>query len=469
MITQATAPPKSARIDWDLIGRYDTRGPRYTSYPTAIQFTDTFSADDYAREARDSNSAEPPRPLSIYLHIPFCEHLCFYCACNKIATKDRARGAEYLDYLLREIDLQAELLDHRRRVDQLHLGGGTPTFLTPSQLGMILDRLKSGFHFSDDDSGDYSIEIDPRTVSTADMRALRGLGFNRVSLGVQDFDPNVQLAVHRLQSREQTLDILTASRDAGIRSINVDLIYGLPKQSVASIQDTLGQVIEARPERVSLFNYAHLPERFAPQRRIQMQDLPGADQKLEMLKTSVKLVTDAGYVYIGMDHFALPEDELARSKADGTLHRNFQGYTTHADCELVGFGVSSIGHIGRCFSQNAHDLKTYKQCIDDQRLPVVKGTLLDDDDLLRAHIINALMCFGQLDMKDVERRFDIEFSEYFKPELDKLQGFAEDGLLGIQQDRITATSQGRMLVRNICAAFDRYLGEQQPERFSRTI
>lgn len=461
--------PENPPFDWDLIGRYDTRGPRYTSYPTAVQFSDGFSAGEYARQVRQSNAASPPRPLSLYLHIPFCEHLCFYCACNKIATKNHARGAEYLDYLLREIDLQAQLHSPGRRVEQLHLGGGTPTFLTPDELGLIVTRLKQWFRFSDDAAGDYSIEIDPRTVSAADMDALRRLGFNRVSLGVQDFDPAVQQAVHRLQSREQTLGILAASRDAGIRSINVDLIYGLPKQSTASIRDTVGEVIDARPERVSLFNYAHLPERFVPQRRIRTEDLPGADEKLEMLKTAVELITAAGYVYIGMDHFALPGDALARSQADGTLHRNFQGYTTHADCELLGFGVSSIGRIGRCFSQNVHDLKTYQQMVSQGRLPIVKGTLLDDDDELRGRIINDLMCFGELDTARVEREFDIEFFEYFRAELEKMRTFVDDGLVHIDRSRITVTNRGRMLVRNICAAFDRYLPDQEPQRFSRTI
>jgi len=467
--SETIEPPGAPHFDWDLIGRYDTRGPRYTSYPTAVQFNDEFSAKDYRRQVRRSNAAAVPRPLSVYLHIPFCEHLCFYCACNKIATRNRARGTEYLHYLLGEIDLQAQLHDPGRRIEQLHFGGGTPTFLTTGELAMILARLRRWFHFADDASGDYSIEIDPRTVSAADMDALRAIGFNRVSLGVQDFDPAVQKAVHRLQSREQTLHILAASREAGVRSINVDLIYGLPKQSESSIRDTVGEVIDARPERVSLFNYAHLPERFIPQRRIRAQDLPGADRKLRMLKTAVELITAAGYVYIGMDHFALPGDSLARSQADGTLHRNFQGYTTHADCELVGFGVSSIGHVGRCFSQNAHDLKTYMKMIDEQRLPIVKGTMLDDDDELRAHIINALMCFGELDTVRVERQFNIEFFDYFRTELSKLRTFMADGLVYIDRNRVAVTNRGRMLVRNICAAFDRYLPDHEPQRFSKTI
>jgi len=456
------------QFDWDLIRRYDTRGPRYTSYPTALQFDDGFSAADYESQIRRSNETAAS-PLSVYIHIPFCEHLCFYCACNKIATRNRSLAEGYLDHLLREIDLRSRLFDSGRHVEQLHFGGGTPTFLTAVQLGSILDRLKSWFPFSDDAHGDYSIEIDPRTVSPEYMRALRDLGFNRASLGVQDFDEAVQQAVHRIQPREKTLEIMHAARDAGIRSVNVDLIYGLPKQSVGSMRDTLGQVIDAGPDRISLFNYAHLPDRFPAQRRIRDEDLPDAEEKLDMLKTSVEMVTDAGYVYIGMDHFALPDDELARARADGTLHRSFQGYTTHADCELVGFGVSSIGYAGRCFSQNLYRVQDYEQCIRDGRLPIAKGVVLDDDDVLRADIINRLMCFGELDVADMERRYGIEFPHYFAPEIDRLDTLRSDGLVNIDQARITVTDRGWMLVRNICASFDRYLPEHQADRFSRTI
>jgi len=456
------------QFDWDLIRRYDTRGPRYTSYPTALQFNDRFSPSDYEAQVRRSNDTGSD-PLSVYVHIPFCEHLCFYCACNKIATKNRSRGADYLEYLLREIDLRAGLFGSDRRIEQLHLGGGTPTFLTPEQLGSILDRLRRWFAFADDASGDYSIEIDPRTVGAGDMHALRALGFNRASLGVQDFDPAVQVAVHRIQPREQTLAIMEAARNAGIRSLNVDLIYGLPKQSAASMRDTLGQVIDASPDRISLFNYAHLPDRFPAQRRIRDEDLPDAEEKLDMLKASVEMVTEAGYVYIGMDHFARPDDELARAKTEGTLHRNFQGYTTHADCELVGFGVSSIGYTGRCFSQNAHGIQAYQESIDAGRLPIAKGVVLDDDDVLRAEVINRLMCFGELDVASVERRYGIDFEEYFGPEIGRLDRLESDGLVRLDAGRITVTDRGRMLVRNICASFDRYLPEHQAERFSRTI
>ncbi|HSH44132.1 MAG TPA: oxygen-independent coproporphyrinogen III oxidase, partial [Arenicellales bacterium] len=456
------------QLDWDLIRRYDTRGPRYTSYPTALQFTDGFSERDYVDQVRRSRESAD-RPLSVYIHIPFCEHLCFYCACNKIATRNRSLAEDYLEHLLREIDLRSPHFGGGGHIEQLHFGGGTPTFLTTAQLDSILDALRKWFSFSDDAGGDYSIEIDPRTVSAADMHALRELGFNRVSLGVQDFDPAVQLAVHRIQPREQTLSIMQAARDAGIRSVNVDLIYGLPKQSVASMRDTLGRVIEAAPDRISLFNYAHLPERFPAQRRIRDEDLPDAEEKLEMLKTSVEMVTDAGYVYIGMDHFALPGDELARAKADGTLHRTFQGYTTHAGCELVGFGVSSIGYTGRCFSQNAHDIGRYQEAIANGRIPVAKGVILDDDDVLRAEVINKLMCFGELDLPAVERRYGIDFAQYFDEELARLARLQSDGLVRLESERISVTPRGWMLVRNICASFDRYLPEHEADRFSRTI
>lgn len=468
MAVETRALTEKAQFDWDLIRRYDTRGPRYTSYPTALQFSDRFPAADYEAQVLQSSLAAPA-PLSAYVHIPFCEHLCFYCACNKIATRNRSRAAGYLDYLLREIDLRSSLFGPGRRIEQLHFGGGTPTFLSAAQLASILDALRNWFSFSDDARGDYSIEIDPRTVSPVDMHALRALGFNRASLGVQDFDKAVQVAVHRIQPREQTLAIMQAAREAGFRSLNVDLIYGLPKQSVASMRDTLGQVIDASPDRVSLFNYAHLPDRFPAQRRIRNEDLPGAEEKLDMLEASVEMVTEAGYVYIGMDHFALPGDELARAQSDGTLHRSFQGYTTHADCELIGFGVSAIGYTGRCFSQNAHGIQEYQDCIDEGRLPISRGVLLDDDDVLRADVINRLMCFGELDVPGVEKRYGIEFREYFEPEIDSLGELQSDGLVRIEPDRIAVTDRGRMLVRNICASFDRYLPAHQPDRFSRTI
>lgn len=456
------------QLDWDLIRRYDTRGPRYTSYPTALQFDERFTACDYEEQVRLSNGT-PRGPLSIYIHIPFCEHLCFYCACNKIATKNRSLAADYLAYLLREIDLRSALFGAGRRVEQLHFGGGTPTFLTTGQLESILTGLHRWFDFSDDASGDYSIEIDPRTVSPDDMAALRTLGFNRASLGVQDFDPAVQVAVHRIQPREQTLSIMQAARDTGFRSINVDLIYGLPKQGVASMRDTLGQILDASPDRISLFNYAHLPERFPAQRRIRDADLPDAEEKLDMLKASVEMVTEAGYVYIGMDHFARPDDELARAKAEGTLHRSFQGYTTHAGCELVGLGVSSIGYTGRCFSQNDHGIREYRKHIDDGQLPIARGVLLDDDDVLRADVINRLMCFGELDLPGVERRHGIDFHAYFGAELDSLDALQSDGLVHLEPNRIAVTERGRMLVRNVCATFDRYLPTHQSARFSRTI
>lgn len=460
--------PQDVQFDWDLIRRYDTRGPRYTSYPTALQFNERFAASDYQDQVRHSNN-RAPRPLSAYIHIPFCEHLCFYCACNKVATRNKSLAADYREYLLREIDLRCRLFGSDRRIEQLHFGGGTPTFLTSKQLASILDRLKRWFAFSDDAVGDFSIEVDPRTVSGGDMHALRALGFNRVSLGVQDFDEIVQRAVHRIQPREQTLKIMNASRDAGIRSLNVDLIYGLPKQSVASMDDTLGRVIEASPDRISLFNYAHLPDRFPAQRRIRDADLPGAEAKLDMLRSCVELVTGADYVYIGMDHFARRGDELARAKAAGTLHRSFQGYTTHADCDLVGFGVSSIGYTGRCFSQNAHNIQEYRRYIDNGSLPITRGVILDDDDVLRADVINRLMCFGELELSDIGRRHGIDAAAYFRCELDRLGGLEADGLLRLEPDRIAVTARGWMLVRNICAVFDRYLPEHQPGRFSRAI
>jgi len=459
---------ETATFDWDLIRRYDTRGPRYTSYPTALQFSEGFSAEDYAEQVHHSNTASAA-PLSIYVHIPFCEHLCFYCACNKIATRNRALASRYLDALFREIDLRSELFSRDRAVEQLHFGGGTPTFLTMEQLGGVVQRLKQWFDFRADEHGDYSIEVDPRTVTPGDMQALRDIGFNRASLGVQDFDETVQEAVHRIQPREQTLGIMQAAREAGIRSINVDLIYGLPCQSVESMRETLAGVLGAAPDRISLFNYAHLPDRFPAQKRIRDEDIPDPAEKFHMLKTSVEMITAAGYVYIGMDHFALPTDELARARNDGTLCRSFQGYTTHAGCELIGFGVSSIGQVGRSFSQNAYRVDDYERLLEAGRLPVTKGVVMDDDDVIRAHIINELMCFGSLDMQATSARFGIEFADYFRRELAALGRFADDRLLTMDAGRIEVMEQGRMLIRNICATFDRYLQEHAQTRFSRTI
>lgn len=456
-------------FDWDLIQRYDTTGPRYTSYPTAVQFSDSFSAADYRNHALISNSGAA-KPLSLYFHIPFCSTLCFYCACNKIVTKNKAKGEAYLHRLLAEVGLQAALFDPGRRVQQVHLGGGTPTFFSVEQIRTLLEEVSRHFNLSDDESGrDFSIEIDPRTVDSDIVHGLRGLGFNRISLGVQDFDADVQRAVHRIQSPAETLGVIEAAREAGFKSINVDLMYGLPLQTQGSFHETLAAVIGAAPDRVCIFNYAHLPRRFAPQRRIRDEDLPTPDEKLAILQQTVATLTDSGYRYIGMDHFARPDDELSRAQDDGSLYRNFQGYTTHADCDLVGLGISSIGRVGNCYSQNYHDTDGYYTYVDRHELPVTRGVTLDADDVLRRDIINQLMCYGTLEIDPLEQRYGISFDSYFAAELGALSQFEKDGLLRQQGRDIRVTPAGRALVRNICMAFDRYLKTTDGQRFSRLI
>ncbi|MDJ0872880.1 MAG: oxygen-independent coproporphyrinogen III oxidase, partial [Gammaproteobacteria bacterium] len=349
----------SVRFDAELIQRYDKSGPRYTSYPTAVQFHEAFGADRYAAWTEHTNGEPIPRPLSLYFHIPFCDTVCFYCACNKIATKDRGKAVPYLDHLYREIQMQGALFDKDRSVDQLHWGGGTPTFISHQQMRELMQTTGEHFRLRDDDEGEYSIEIDPREADSDTVAMLREIGFNRMSLGVQDFDPQVQKGVNRLQSYDETMTVLQAARAEGFKSVSVDLIYGLPFQSAASFDRTLDLIIGAGPDRLSLFNYAHLPEIFKPQRRIDADSLPSAAEKLRILQLSIQRLTDAGYVFIGMDHFAKPDDELAVAQQRHTLYRNFQGYSTHANCDLIGMGITSIGMVGDTYSQNVKTLDAY--------------------------------------------------------------------------------------------------------------
>ena len=397
---------------------------------------------------------------------------CFYCGCNRIITRDTARGEAYLARLYREIALTAPLFDRDREVIQLHFGGGTPNFLSPAQLREVVDTLRSHFHFSDADERDLSIELDPRFVSPADIAELAAAGFNRASFGVQDFDPEVQVAVNRIQSVEETRAVVDACRGNGFRSVNIDLIYGLPKQTREGFARTLDIVTGMRPDRVAVYGYAHLPELFKPQKQIVGADLPDAETRLALLQLAIERLTAAGYCYIGMDHFALPDDELALAQARGGLHRNFMGYTTHADSDLVGLGVSAISHVGDSFSQNPRDLPSWQAALDEGRLPVFRGMRLDEDDQLRADLIQQLMCQGEIPMAALERRYGIDFAAYFADALAKLQPLAEDGLVRIEADRITVTSRGRMLLRNIAMCFDRYLDQPVTDarpRFSRAI
>ena len=468
-----TATPTNLpfEADLELIRRLDRNGPRYTSYPTADRFVETFGADIYKTWAAQRRTGTARRPLSIYVHLPFCSTVCFYCACNKVITANKARGVEYLRYLTREIELQSDLLEGMPRVEQMHWGGGTPTFFTNEQLAQLYNTLRRHFEFAP--GGEYSIEIDPRTVSEASITGLREMGFNRISLGVQDFDPDVQRAVNRVQSEEDTLKIIAAARHAGFHSINIDLIYGLPLQNQITFSRTLARVIAAQPDRIAVYNYAHMPTRFKSQRRIIDNQLPAPQVKLKLLGLAAQRLTEAGYVYIGMDHFALPGDALAVAQREGRLHRNFQGYSTHAECDLVALGVSAIGTIGPTYSQNARDLHDYYERIERGMLPIVRGIELGPDDLLRRAVIQALMCQFELSTAVIESTYLIDFKTYFKHEIVELHDLAQAGLveLGEHSDgHITVTAKGRMLIRNVCMVFDKYLrNPQEITRYSRVI
>ena len=453
-----------------LLQRFDVSGPRYTSYPTADRFVEAFGCDEYsaALAHRRSGAAAMALPLSVYVHIPFCESLCYYCACNKIITKHHERAEPYLRYLSREIDLHTAQLGIGQPVSQVHLGGGTPTFFNDRQLAELMDMLRRNFTLAP--GGEYSIEVDPRTVDAQRLSVLHGLGFNRLSFGVQDFDPEVQKAVHRIQPAEQVFALVEAARGIGFESINVDLIYGLPRQTPESFQRTLAQVNQLRPDRIALYAYAHLPERFKPQRRILQADLPAAAGKVSMLAASLDALMGAGYVYVGMDHFALPEDALAIAKRQGRLHRNFQGYSTQPDCDLIGLGVSAIGKVGATYSQNAKTLEEYCDYLDQGRLPVVRGLALSRDDVVRRAVIMALMCQGELQFESIELAHLIDFRSYFATELETLQTLQEQGLATVHSTGITVTEQGWFFIRAVAMVFDRYLqADRNRARFSRII
>jgi len=458
-------------FDAELLRRYDRPGPRYTSYPTAPQFSGDFGEAEFREMAKLSNGDPIPRRLSLYAHIPFCFSPCFYCGCNRVITRDHSRADAYLARLVREIALVAPLFDRDRDVVQLHLGGGTPNFLSANQLGELMDSLSQHFHFSSAGNRDFSIELDPRCVDANDIEALAFMGFNRASLGVQDFDPAVQQAVNRIQSVEETLAVIDACRRHDFRSVNVDLIYGLPGQNRPGFGRTLDTVLQARPDRLAIYSYAHLPQLFRAQRQIEDALLPSPEDKLGLLQLAIEKLTEAGYRYIGMDHFALPGDELSLAQENGSLQRNFMGYTTHAATDLIGLGVSAISHIGDSYSQNPRDLPSWEAAIDAGRLPVWRGLQLDADDVLRADLIQQLMCQGEIDIAALEERHGIHFDVYFEADLERLRALAGDGLVEIGPGRIRATSRGRLLLRIIAACFDRYLHQPaaEPVRFSRVI
>ena len=455
-------------ISEDLLRRFDVPGPRYTSYPTADRFVEAFTESDYVQALEQRRAGSMALPLSLYVHIPFCESVCYYCACNKVITKHHSRAAEYLRYLAREVELQVAHIGKGQNVSQLHLGGGTPTFLSDDELADLMAMLRR--HFTLVPGGEYSVEVDPRTVTEERLETLARLGFNRLSFGVQDFDPAVQKAVHRVQPAEQVFELVAAARRIGFESVNVDLIYGLPLQTPESFARTLAQVNDLRPDRIALYAYAHLPSRFKPQRRISVAELPSANDKLNMLSTSLDALMGAGYVYVGMDHFALPTDALAVAKRQGRLHRNFQGYSTQPDCDLIALGVSAIGRIGATYSQNAKTLAEYRDLLDQGRLPIVRGLALTRDDLLRRTVIMALMCQGEVQFESIELGHLIDFKRTFARELDVLEELAADGLIRLDDAGVRVTETGWFLVRAIAMVFDRNLQvDRDRARFSRLI
>jgi oxygen-independent coproporphyrinogen-3 oxidase len=455
-------------IDEDLLRRFDVPGPRYTSYPTADRFVEAFGESDYVQALQQRRAGSMALPLSVYVHIPFCESLCYYCACNKIITRHHSRAQEYLRYLSRETELLCGHLGRGQRVSQLHLGGGTPTFLSDAELTDLMAMIQR--HFELVPGGEYSIEVDPRTVMAQRLAHLHGLGFNRLSFGVQDFDPEVQKAVHRIQPAQQVFDLVAAARTLGFESVNVDLIYGLPRQTPESFRHTLEQVQRLRPDRIALYAYAHLPARFKPQRRIVPAELPSAAEKLAMLSMSLDMLSAAGYVYVGMDHFALPQDALAIAKRQGRLHRNFQGYSTQPDCDLIALGVSAIGRVGATYSQNAKTLEDYADALDQGRLPVQRGLALSRDDVLRRSVIMAIMCQGLVDFESINLAHLIDFRQYFARELQQLQNLQQWGLVRVSDTHLEVTPTGWYLVRAIAMVFDRYLQlDQDRARFSKII
>jgi oxygen-independent coproporphyrinogen-3 oxidase len=465
-----TSTNSTVCFDAELIRKYDQSGPRYTSYPTADRFTEAFTAERFVNAllGRQSAAGREAGALSLYVHLPFCDTICYYCACNKVVTKDHRRAARYLEYVGREIAMVAALIGESARVEQIHWGGGTPTFLSGQEMTALMAMLRGAFAFAPET--ETSIEIDPRKVDERIIELLASLGFNRMSVGVQDFDPAVQRAVNRIQSEAQTRLVIDAARAHGFGSVNVDLIYGLPQQTRSGFAATLDKVIASSPERIALYNYAHVPHLFKPQRSIDERELPGAAEKLAILELAIEKLTAAGYVYIGMDHFAKPGDELAVAQRSGKLHRNFQGYSTHADCDLLAFGVSAISKVGGVYAQNVRQLDQYYARIDAGVLPTLRGAARDADDLLRGEVIQRLMCDFALDFGAIEAAHGIRFAEYFEPERAALEALAADGLVELTSGGICVTPRGRLLVRSVAMVFDRYLREQRERgRYSRVI
>ena len=452
----------------EALKKFDLPGPRYTSYPTADRFFDGVRENQLLEALKRRQLTGSSVPLSLYIHIPFCESLCFYCACNKIITKRHERGTEYLHYLEKEMRLYVKHLGKGQPVSQLHLGGGSPTFLSDDELSWLMSTLQENFHFLPE--GEYSIEIDPRTVDGHRLQHLSNLGFNRLSFGVQDFAPEVQQAVHRIQPLDKVAFLMDQARELEFDSINVDLIYGLPKQTLTSFEQTIRQTIALKPDRIALYAYAHLPERFKPQRQIQSAELPEARAKIAMLNMALSLFLSAGYVYVGMDHFALPDDTLAKAKRQGALHRNFQGYTTLPDSDLIALGVSAIGKVGGFYSQNAKTVDAYYSSLDQGHLPVSRGLAMTADDHIRYTVIMAIMCQGRVEFDQIESAYGINFRRYFAHELQALEPLQEDGLVRLEANAVQVTSLGWYFVRGVAMQFDYYLqaGKSQA-KFSKIV
>jgi len=454
----------------ELITKYGLAGPRYTSYPTALQFHEGFDAEAYRRHVRNSNDDLIPKPLSLYVHLPFCKELCYYCACNKKVTRNTQLAELYLQQLDKEIEMQGELFDHDRQVIQLHFGGGTPTYYDDMQLRHIVEQLSANFLLSRADSREFSIEIDPRTVDEERIAMLADIGFNRVSMGIQDFDPDVQKAVNRIQDEKKTLRLIEAARESGFNSVSVDLIYGLPSQTAKSFEKTIDSVLTRRPDRLSVYNYAHLPHLFRAQRMISSEQVPAPEVRLQLLDSTIKKLVDAGYVYIGMDHFALPDDELSIAMENGTLQRNFQGYSTCRETDLVGMGVSAIGKVGNSFAQNLKDIRAWQAAISEGRLPIWRGLSLSGEDRLRRGVISAIMCQGFVRFGDFERKYGIDFNDHFALELESLKPLEDDGLVELSERTIEVTPTGLLLLRVIAMKFDEYLiNDLQGKSYSKVI
>lgn len=454
-----------SEIIWDsaLIQKYNQSGPRYTSYPTALEFHENYTEQDFEAAAKRYQN----RPLSLYVHIPFCHQLCYFCACNKVITRHQHKADIYLGYLEKEIISRAQLFKHRT-VTQIHWGGGTPTYLSEAQSARLMAMLKANFTIAE--NAEISIEIDPRQIEFSMLDHLRSLGFNRMSMGVQDFNKDVQKAVNREQDEEFIHDMLERARALGFESTNLDLIYGLPLQTVESFMFTLEKVIALNPDRLSVFNYAHLPSRVPGQAKIKEHQLPAPETKLTILQKTIEILGNAGYKFIGMDHFAKPHDELAVAQEQGVLHRNFQGYTTQEECDLLGLGVSSISLLGDTYAQNEKDLKIYYALVEEQGHALYKGLALTQEDCLRRDVIKQLICNFKLDFALLEAQYGIQFTTHFAEDLALLKPLMDDELIKLTDTGLQVSPKGRLLIRNICMCFDTYSREAaKRQQFSRII